>query len=213
MADSKISALTAASAVAAANEFAINEAGASKKVTAAQIAAYFQSRVNGPSGAAGEYKTLQKLSANATANATTTLATVMTTTGVGVGTWKFRYSIIYQAGATTTGVNFAIGHSGTVSKIVANSSFPTSGGTAANGLALGAGTDTASLLEGKGVRALSTKMGSTLGVDVANANNLIEISGIIVVTASGDLTLQHASEVAASSQVMADTCLELTKIG
>ncbi len=37
MADSKISALTAASAAAAANEFAINESGTSKKVTAAQI--------------------------------------------------------------------------------------------------------------------------------------------------------------------------------
>jgi hypothetical protein len=37
MADTKISALTAASAVASTNEFAINEAGTSKKVTAAQI--------------------------------------------------------------------------------------------------------------------------------------------------------------------------------
>ena len=37
MADSKISALTAASAAAAANEFAINEAGTSKKLTAAQL--------------------------------------------------------------------------------------------------------------------------------------------------------------------------------
>ncbi len=40
MADTKISALAAASSVAAANEFAINEAGTSKKVTAAQIANY-----------------------------------------------------------------------------------------------------------------------------------------------------------------------------
>ncbi len=37
MADTKISALSAASSVAAANEFAINEAGTSKKATAAQI--------------------------------------------------------------------------------------------------------------------------------------------------------------------------------
>jgi len=37
MADTKISALTAASAAAAANELAINEAGTSKKVTAAQL--------------------------------------------------------------------------------------------------------------------------------------------------------------------------------
>lgn len=40
MADVKISALTAASAAAAANEFAINEAGTSKKLTLAQITDY-----------------------------------------------------------------------------------------------------------------------------------------------------------------------------
>ncbi len=40
MADTKISALTAAAAAAAANELAINEAGTSKKVTMAQVATY-----------------------------------------------------------------------------------------------------------------------------------------------------------------------------
>lgn len=40
MADTKISALTAASAVVDANEFAINEAGTSKKVTALQLRDY-----------------------------------------------------------------------------------------------------------------------------------------------------------------------------
>ena len=37
MADTKISALTAVGAVAATNEFAVNEAGTSKKATALQI--------------------------------------------------------------------------------------------------------------------------------------------------------------------------------
>ena len=40
MSDTKISALPAATAVLAADEFAVNEAGTSKKVTAAQIATY-----------------------------------------------------------------------------------------------------------------------------------------------------------------------------
>lgn len=214
MADTKISALTAVTAALTAHEVAVNEGGtATKRASLAQIAALLFARINGNSGAAGEYKTLQKLSANATANSTTTLATVMTTTGVGAGTWHFKYSVIHQSGATTTGVNFAIGHSGTVTKMVANSSFPTSGGAAATALTLGAGTDTASLLEGKGVRALSTKMGSTLGADAANTNSLLIIEGLIQVTVSGDLTLQHASEVAASSQIMAETSLELTKVG
>ncbi len=44
MADTKISALAAASAVVAANELAINEAGTSKKVTADQIKAFIYDR-------------------------------------------------------------------------------------------------------------------------------------------------------------------------
>lgn len=43
MADTKISALSAAASVAAANEFAINEAGTSKKVTGTQIKDFFSS--------------------------------------------------------------------------------------------------------------------------------------------------------------------------
>jgi hypothetical protein len=213
MADTKISALTAVTTPASTDEFAVNQGGSSKKVTLALLSGYLFTRINASSGAAGEYKTLQKLSANATANATTTLATVMTTTGVGAGTWNFIYNVIYQAAATTTGVDFAIGHSGTTGAVVITTSFATSGGAAATALADQTGSNTASLLEGKSQRAKAAKVGSTLGVDTANANMHYRIEGVIVVTVSGDLTLQHASEVAASSRVMADTCLELTKIG
>jgi hypothetical protein len=170
-------------------------------------------RINGATGTAGADKTLQKLSSNASANSTTTLATVMTTEAVGAGTWQFKYCVIYQAAATSTGVNFAVNHTGTVTKMVCNSWLPTSGGTAANGLGLQAGTDTANLVEGKSARTKDTKMGATLGVDAANSNMLIIIEGVIVISVSGSLELRHASEVAASTQVMAETCLELTKIG
>jgi len=44
MADTKISALSAATAVAAANELAINEAGTSKKITAEQLKDYIAPR-------------------------------------------------------------------------------------------------------------------------------------------------------------------------
>jgi hypothetical protein len=52
VADQKISALTAAANAALANEFAINEAGASKKVTGTQLAA-LMSRANLPADARG----------------------------------------------------------------------------------------------------------------------------------------------------------------
>lgn len=178
-----------------------------------QAAGIDLTRINGSSGAAGPDLTWQKLSSSCASNSTTTLATCMTTTGVGAGTWRFQYVVIYQAGATTTGVDFAVNHTGTVGAFVASSWYVTSGGAAATGLALQVGTATANLAEGKAARALNTKLGTTLGVDVINSNALYIIEGVMVITVSGSLELKHASEVAAASQVMADTVLELHKIG
>lgn len=169
-------------------------------------------RISGSSGAAGADFTSQVLSANCTANATTTLATCMTTTGVGAGTWTFEYNVIYQAAATGTGVDFAIGHTGTVTNVVISSWFTSAGTTAASAIADQVSAATANLTEGKSARALSTKIGTTLGVDTANANMHMVIKGVVVVTVSGSLTLQHASEIAASTQVMANTNLQLMKM-
>lgn len=72
MADSKLSALTAASAVAGANEFEINESGTSKKVTGTQIATFVNTA---PVFAAG--------SASASSTPKLTSGTVMTTPEAG----------------------------------------------------------------------------------------------------------------------------------
>jgi hypothetical protein len=170
-------------------------------------------RISGNSGAAGADVTYQQLSANATANATTSLTTVMTTTGVGVGLWRFRYNVIYQAAATTTGVNFAVNHTGTNGRFVMTTAYVTSGGTAATAVALQQGTATANLMEGKSTRTKNTAVGTTLGVDVANSDMHYTIEGVIEVTATGSLELKHASELAASTQVMSGTNLELVFIG
>jgi hypothetical protein len=170
-------------------------------------------RVGGNSGAAGADITLQRLTANAAANATTTLTTVMTTTSVGTGLWRFRYNVIYQAAATTTGVNFAVNHTGTNGSFVMTTYFATTGGTAATAAATQQTSATANLLEGKATRTKNTAVGSTLSVDTANTDMHYLIEGVINVTATGSLELKHSSELAASTQVMAGTCLELTFIG
>ncbi len=214
MPDSKISALTAATAAAAANELAINEAGTSKKLTVTQLGTYLLKRIAGDSGAAGDFVTHQYLSSNALANALTVLVTVMTTTGVGVGTWRYRYAVIYQSSSLTTGVGFAVNHTGTATTFVSHSQFVSTGGAAATGTADGVAAVVAGqLVEGKSERAINTMSSATAGVDTINANCLIEISGIIVVSATGSLELKHSSELAASTQVMENTTLELTKIG
>lgn len=207
-----LDALPAPGTIVGTDTFPFNNVGVLSKITLAQIADFICTRIGGNTGTAGLYKTFQKLTSNATANSTTALQTVMSTDH-GVGTYQFKYTIIYQSGATTTGVNFAVNDTAAgVTKIVLSSWFATTGGTAANALADQAGSDTASLCEAKSARAINTKMGSTLGVDTANADMLLTIEGIIVVTAVGTLELKHCSEVAASSQVMSGTSLELTKI-
>lgn len=213
MPDTKVSALTAVTVPASTDEFPVNQGGTSKKLTLALLAEYLFERISGNSGAAGEYKTLQKLSSNAAANSTATLATVMTTTGVGVGTWHFKYNIRYQSGATTTGVDFAVNHTGTTGAFLMTTWFATTGTTATSGAPDQTSSVTATMIEGKAQRTKNTAVGATQSVDTANADMHMIIEGTIVVTATGSLELKHASETTAASTVMADSILELTKIG
>lgn len=169
-------------------------------------------RVSGASGAAGADITYQHLTSDAATNNTTTYATVMTTTGVGSGTWRFSYLVVYRSAATTTGVKFRVNHTGTVPRTVMTARYQTTGGTAATAAADQVTTTTAQMLEGWSSRALNADLGPTLSVDTANADMMMVIEGTIVVTVSGSLVLDHASEVAAASTVQSGTHLRLEKI-
>ncbi|MBA3578928.1 MAG: hypothetical protein H0W42_02985 [Gemmatimonadaceae bacterium] len=215
MPDTKISLLPAASAAALANEFPINESGATKRLTLQLIADLLFTRINGNSGAAGPYKTLQELNANSADQTSLTPGVVMTTTGVGIGTWKFEYSLLFQTAATTTGWRIANNHTGTVTTYIMHSDFLSTGGAAATGIsdAIAAGA-TAGLHEGQAERVLNATSKSTVGVATANANQLLIVRGIIVVSASGDLEFKLGTEVAGSAvRLMTDSMLELTKVG
>ncbi len=169
-------------------------------------------RVSGNSGAAGADITWQTLSADAASNSTTTPATVMTTTGVGAGTWLATYTVRYQSAATTTGVKFRVNHSGTTAWVTMTSSYQTTGGAAATGAADQATTTAAQMTEGWSARAMNQDLGPSFSVDFANGDMLQIIEVHFDITATGDLTLAHASEVAAASTVKLGTCLELRKI-
>lgn len=186
----------------AANEFAINEAGTSKKVTAAQIKTF----CGGVS--------VQALASDATANATTTGVEI---TGlnrtVGPGTYVYQYYVRYQCGATTTGVKFGVNHTGSNSSFTALMRYASTGTTASTGAAtMAAAGATGNIHESFSRRAMSTtspNLGPTVSVDAANSDMLVVIEGLIIVTGSGDLELWHASEVAASSTVKAGSSLIL----
>jgi len=179
-------------------------------------------RINSSSGAAGDWITWQKLSANAAEITSQTPQVVMSTTGVGAGTWRFRYTIVYRSGdtLTTNGLGVAVNHTGTTGTFAMSSWHVTSGGAAATGLGDQAAATTAGqLVEGKSERAKNTCTSATAGVQTgqAAADMLFIVEGIIVVTVSGTLELKVRSELAAVATdgifVRADSCLELHKIG
>ena len=157
------------------------------------------------------------LGSSATANSTTTGAEITgLTIPVGVGTYQFQYTIRYQAAATTTGVAFAVNHTGTAAVFAANLSLMESTTAASTGAATQAGfaTTTLRLMSGSSTRTKATtavNLGASISVDSINSDMLAIIDGFIIVTADGNLALWHASEVAASSQVMAGTQLILTR--
>lgn len=133
---------------------------------------------------------------------------------LGVGTYTFKYSIRYQAAAATTGVRFSVNHSGTVTTFLANvrwvdvsaaasTAAPDQDEVLATGAVVGAFAARAKSITG---------WGTTLSVDAANADMLMIIEGLVVVTASGDLQLYHGSEVAASSTVKIGSSLVITKV-
>lgn len=215
MADTKVSALTAASAAAAANELHINEAGTDKKLTVAQIAAYLIKRISGNSGAAGEFKTLQMLTSNSGDQTSTTPGVVMTTTGVGAGTWHYKYTVVYQTAATTTGIKLGVNHTGTVTTFQNVMWFMDSGAAASTGV--GKGLTTAAVGSVPSMyseRVKDTYTFASVGVTDINANILAVVEGVLVVSVSGQLELKLGTEVAASAaRLMAGSVLELTKIG
>lgn len=201
MADTKISALAAASALTGAEEFAVNQGGTSKKATAAQIAAYT---------ATDTVNVLTSTQANSTV---TPAAATGLTRSLTAGTYLLKYWVCYRAAATTTGVEFKLNYTGTVSRLVSTWYTLTTGGAAATGIADQSTTLTAQMLEGKGQRANNTASGPMQGVDTANADQFAVMEGILIATGSGNLEFQFASEVAGSAvTLMEGTTLTLTKV-
>lgn len=113
------------------------------------------------------------------------------------GTYSFKYSMIYQTTATTTGVEFVVDYTGTSGAFVSNARFGSTGGTAATGIADQVGVGTAAgIMEVKTQRTKNARPGVTIGVDTINADCLMVVEGIVVVTGAGNLRIQLAAELA-----------------
>jgi hypothetical protein len=206
MADSKYSALSAVTTLDGSEEWGVNQGGTSKKVSLNLI----KSLSNFVP------VSVSSLASDATTNSTTTPAAI---TGlnltVGVGIYQFQYFIRYQAALTTTGVKFSVNHTGTVTTFLYNVRWVDVSATASTATPSQANVQAA----GAVMSAFSSRAktnagtGTTLGVDVANADMFIVIEGMCIVTVSGNLELYHGSEVAAASTVKAGSSLMLVKVG
>lgn len=219
MADTKISALTAASVAAAANELAINEAGTSKKLTAAQLRTFAGPKLisSGAAPAAGAANA-ESIPAEtwllATAdNAVTTVETVMSLTGLVAGTYLFEYHLVWRSGTTTVGCSWKVDYTGTVTRMRATRHYQSTGTTAATGVSDGTSTVlTGTMVEHMSVVADNAEMGPNTGVGSTTEDQLDRIRGIMVVSNGGDLNLAMTGEGNGGVTFKADSILHLTRL-
>lgn len=165
----------------------------------------------GGAGGAGSI-TVVHLSADVTNSTATAVKITGLDTALNLGTYKFEYWIRYQAALTSTGVKFSVNFTGTQTAFMVIARYTTPGTTSVSDF--GTQDVGASIYQAWAKRAPSTaaNMGPTNNTDTANADVLHVLEGLMIVTASGNIELYHASDVAADSTVMTGTSLIITQI-
>lgn len=197
MADTKVSALSAASIAALTNEFPINEAGVSKKLTLTQIKTLLQTL--------GMPRVAQLTSQHSIASTTGTKVTGLDM-ALEAGTYVFRHTLLVrQATATTDAPQFGINFStGTTSKrnFILSWADASTALTASTGIMDDVGIKTAGFMDAMAHNAFSTtapNLGTTVGVSAVASDILCFIDGLLVVTVAGTLELWRAAEGANAS--------------
>jgi hypothetical protein len=186
VADTKISALSAASVAAVANELAINEAGTSKKISITQLVTLLQT-LGMP--VVKQLGTLQQTTSTVMAKVTG-LDQVL-----GVGTWVFDYRVQWRTTNTATAIALAVNHTGTAARFLVEAT----GFEATTAASTGAQTaiHAAFGLRAGGqnnVKSASTVIFGPITAAVADADLLVCVRGLIAVTASGNLELYFAAD-------------------
>lgn len=157
----------------------------------------------------------------ATTHAISTIAATEVTglkvAGVIAGTYVFEYILIVQSATATVSPMYGVNFTGTSAVRKMRMEYSDAGAdllTATN-KASAVGTTAVGFHMSQSVTAFSTtapNMGHIGGVGTINADTLVTIKGILVVTATGDLQLWHGSETATATSIMANSALILTKV-
>jgi hypothetical protein len=203
VADAKISALTAATVAAAANEFAINEAGVSKKLTASLL----RDLIGAQTAVLGTDHTV--------ASTTATEVTGLSMTLV-AGTYHFSYFLIVQSTNAANAPWFGVNYTGTITRMVAMYKWASQGsGTASTTMEDELNTAAGAVYSYSVTRAASTSSPNLTGTSLTaavDADIFAIVEGIIVVSDGGDLELWHASDAAITTSVESGSNLVVTRV-
>jgi len=192
MADTKVSALTAASAAALANEIPINEAGTSKKITLTQVQALLQI-ANG----------LPKImciagSAYTIASTTATSVTGLKFASLVAGSYYVVWHLLVQTTLAATSCKFGVNYTGTVTRMNMTAQFPSAGVTAATGTWHDANNATTGQVwayaNTRTESTTSPNMGPWVAFTNANVDHYCKVEGVVIVSDGGDLELWCGSE-------------------
>jgi hypothetical protein len=197
VADTKISALTAASVAAVANELAINEAGTSRKVTIDQIKTLLQTL--------GMPRT-KRLNSQHSISSTTGTEVTDLTMALEAGTYTVQYNLIVRSATSTVGPMLGVNFDGTAA--VKTFEFAFADGstllTAYTANMDDEGTKGLGVISGMNTKTYSTtapNLGTTVGVTTTASDIGCYIRGTLIVTAAGNLELWHSSETATATSV------------
>lgn len=132
---------------------------------------------------------------------------------LGVGTYIFRYTLRYQSTASGTGVRFSANFDGTVTSFVQQCRWVDASATASTAApdqdAVGAAGQVMGAMAGR-VKSVAG-LGTTISVDTQDADMMMILEGMMVVTVAGELELWHGSEGAVATKVMAGSVVEVLK--
>lgn len=138
-------------------------------------------------------------------NSTTTGTSItgLGTMAVGAaGTYHLQCVLLVQSAATTTSPKFGINYTGTTTLFSAHARFPSEGVTAATGqLDNSANATTGHVWAYSGQDTAATtapNLGPWTGVTTANANIMLHLESLMVVSTTGTIEVWAGSEVAAS---------------
>lgn len=168
-------------------------------------------RPKGPPLAVGSYIT-NRLASTVSSSSTTAAKVTGLDTALSTGTYIFEYFLRFQSATGTVGWKLSCAYSGTSTTFDYTLAFPTGTTTDSTGVA-------DQVVTAPGVMAVQANraedttaaMIMTAGVDTTASDILVQITGLLVATTTGNLELYHASETATSTSIMLDSLVRVTK--